>query len=223
MLAWRAWTTSNVIRGVNVKGAELPNAKEGADRFYDTEAQGIFEAAAKELDLDKDADLAYFVVRPRGRVAKRAVPVRHHPTFKQSKLGGRQTTQLTVGNRKLTAVCADQQPDRRGYRRGRIEGAREVAQNARWKPGTAPTCRWGPPAGWPSAAVWTHHPLHRQPERGFLNNGAAGDQGGQRAEQAAGGDEFGPRWWPPGRHSVGRGAGGGPGWRCPIRLGRPPW
>ncbi|MCU0703034.1 MAG: zinc-ribbon domain-containing protein [Fimbriiglobus sp.] len=51
----------NVMRGVNLKSLRnYPGVKANGDKFYDADAQAVYDEAAKKVGLGKD-DLAYFV------------------------------------------------------------------------------------------------------------------------------------------------------------------
>jgi predicted Zn finger-like uncharacterized protein len=121
----------NVIRGVNLKTLRnYPGIQKNGEKFYDAEAQGIYDEAAKKVGLGKD-DLAYYVcAREAGSNA-----VLHlfgtTPNFNPADLGDGQPVQLSRG---VTATAATRNLIVAASGRNAQSTLTTAAGNARSKP-----------------------------------------------------------------------------------------
>ncbi len=121
----------NVIRGVNLKALRnYPGIQANGDKFYDADAQAVYDEAAKKLGLGKD-DVAYYVCAREANTNTVLHLFATTPEFDRSKMGDGQTVQLARG---VSAAC----PTRTvivaasGPNAGAVVGT--ASENARVKP-----------------------------------------------------------------------------------------
>ncbi len=92
----------NVIRGVNLKALRsYPAIQSNGEKFYDAEAQGIYDEAAKKLGLGK-TDIAYYVCAREANSTSVLHLFGTTPEFDRSQMGDGGTVQLSRG---VSAAC----------------------------------------------------------------------------------------------------------------------
>jgi predicted Zn finger-like uncharacterized protein len=121
----------NVMRGVNLKSLRnYPGVKANGDKFYDAEASGIYDEAAKKLGLGKE-DLAYFVCAREAGSNSVLFLYATNKRFDPSLMGGGQQTPLPRG---VTAACPTDTLIVAASGRNASSAVSTASQNAKSKP-----------------------------------------------------------------------------------------